>query len=556
MNNDFELEVRREYSAILCQLEALSLWLKGTLEEICYHDDLISDFQVRAKNIESLLDKIRSKRNQGVVINNFEDVLEKIDDLVGSRVIVYVPSGIKQVHDLIMRWDRVNIKNIRLHSYNDDTERSNTIKKIVRDLRDRSKQYKLESNETGYFGVHYTLEPKPVDHFYENSRIRLFNKFELQLRTLTQHAWSEVQHKAIYKNKSHIIDERASMIRFADLAEYIILCDKKLENLYGSAVASPTVEIPMNEKNQLSEKFKGLQNKISSLILRYESNEISTSDFQDESSKILTDYHEDIEALLASLKAKKLSHSDIYAVLELSELYLKSANYSNSYELYKQLNELSTIPGDAKVKLFLRLSETCHNMGNIEEAKENIDELERSFQSENYQRTTESHILYTAAARLSWRLKLYDLAIKFGESSLQNTASVLPKLKYLLNLVYYYLDKWEKSDNEDQSLLGQVIDITTLKINEVNEILIREDMPMNANMYDSLAWYYYHLAFYNFVNGQREESIDAIHNAQKHNDGCILRWAGYEQDNEKIIRPTWTEHTQKIRALSKEIQSN
>ena len=99
MNNKLELAIRTGYSSILPNLEALSLWVSNTLSELCFHDELIFDFTIRTKTVESLLKKVDGLINrEGAKIHNFDDVRDVVNDFVGSRIMVYTPKILLGVH--------------------------------------------------------------------------------------------------------------------------------------------------------------------------------------------------------------------------------------------------------------------------------------------------------------------------------------------------------------------------------------------------------------------------------------------------------------------------
>ena len=117
-NTDLELEIRRKYSEAAPALESSALWANNNLSELTAHDELIYHFSVRIKTIEKLLKKI-SKLNKNGSINNFEDVVEKVNDIIGARIIVYIPSELLILHSLLISCQRIDIKRVIIHCHVD-----------------------------------------------------------------------------------------------------------------------------------------------------------------------------------------------------------------------------------------------------------------------------------------------------------------------------------------------------------------------------------------------------------------------------------------------------
>jgi putative GTP pyrophosphokinase len=164
-------ELRREYESryedILRPLaQTLTLQLQDHLRDI----EQIDRISARAKNPERFVSKALKDKVNGE--NKYPRPLEQIQDLVGARVIVFY----KQDVDIV----------------------SAAIEKYYRPIERRDLIPESES-EFGYVGKHYILAC-PEDLFgddVDRSRCPLF--FELQIKTLFQHAWSEAAHDLSYK---------------------------------------------------------------------------------------------------------------------------------------------------------------------------------------------------------------------------------------------------------------------------------------------------------------------------------------------------------------------
>lgn len=121
----------------------------------------------RTKDRQSILDKIERK--------NYKKPKEQLTDLSGIRVIVNFESDIKKVSELIDKAFKVDTTN----SLNQDE--------------------KLSVNQTGYRSVHFVCDlgskRSALPEFENLSDL----KFEIQVRTVLQHAWAELAHDSNYK---------------------------------------------------------------------------------------------------------------------------------------------------------------------------------------------------------------------------------------------------------------------------------------------------------------------------------------------------------------------
>ncbi len=110
---------------------------------------------------------------------------EQIQDLVGARIIVFYKQDVDVINETILR-------------YYTPIE--------VREL------IPERENEFGYFGKHFILAV-PEDLFDDNSdRKRSPAFFELQVKTLFQHAWSEAGHDLAYKPSAELTRLQKRMV--------------------------------------------------------------------------------------------------------------------------------------------------------------------------------------------------------------------------------------------------------------------------------------------------------------------------------------------------------
>ena len=133
---------------------------------IAGHDIPIHDIDGRVKGIDSLLKKFNEKGYESI---------DKITDIVGTRIITLIPKDVDKICDLIKE--------------NFEVDEGNSS--------DKSKE--LKENETGYQSVHYIVKLNPSRYNLLEWSAYKDRIVEIQIRTLLQHAWATMSHDSYYK---------------------------------------------------------------------------------------------------------------------------------------------------------------------------------------------------------------------------------------------------------------------------------------------------------------------------------------------------------------------
>lgn len=140
---------------------------------------------VRAKSPLRFLSKARKLNAAGKL--KYEHPFDQIQDLIGARVIVFYLDDVEAVSVAIDKYYR---------------------RVELRDLIPES------PSEFGYVGKHYILA-FPEDLFEDDAdRSRTPDFFELQIKTLFQHAWSEAEHDLGYKPEEPLTPLQRRQIAF------------------------------------------------------------------------------------------------------------------------------------------------------------------------------------------------------------------------------------------------------------------------------------------------------------------------------------------------------
>lgn len=144
--------------------------LEAFLKDLLSDHPRIDRITTRPKSIDRFMGKSRAITREGTP--KYEEPLHQIQDQVGARIITF---------------------------YKDDVEHiSNEVQRYFHAI--ESKEMLPENDwEFGYFGNHHVLAfpPDLIDPAYDQANVPFC--FELQIKTLFQHAWSEANHDLGYK---------------------------------------------------------------------------------------------------------------------------------------------------------------------------------------------------------------------------------------------------------------------------------------------------------------------------------------------------------------------
>ena len=150
-------------------LHPLAEKVEALLKDHFNGEPRIDRIVARAKSVESFIKKA-AKNMHGKC--KYDDPLNQIQDQVGARIVTYYLDDIKNVEDIVLRYFRP----VELITVVPDSEW-----------------------EFGYFGKHFVLFV-PEDLLDVPPSTQTCPRFfELQIKTLFQHAWAEANHDLGYK---------------------------------------------------------------------------------------------------------------------------------------------------------------------------------------------------------------------------------------------------------------------------------------------------------------------------------------------------------------------
>ena len=195
---DLETEYRKRFSQVLTPLASA---LEGHLQECLSGEPRIDRIVARAKSVDRFLSKAQ-KSEDGTP--KYTDPLRQIQDQIGARIITFYLSDVDRVSAVIKRYFR----SIESRTLVPDSE------------------WKF-----GYFGRHNILliPTDLISSAINKADVPEF--FELQIKTLFQHAWSEANHDLGYKPSCQPLSADAERyLAFASAQAWG--ADKMFDNLF------------------------------------------------------------------------------------------------------------------------------------------------------------------------------------------------------------------------------------------------------------------------------------------------------------------------------------
>lgn len=168
--------------------------VKETINEL-YGLDIINSITKRIKTTDSIIKKMKEKNYK----LNYKNLIEKVNDIAGIRIICPVKDNIYTLIDIIHRIPNIKVIN--------------------------TKDYITKPKKSGYSGYHMIIET-PVEINGESIPI----KVEIQIRTMAMDFWATNEHKIKYKtNKKLSIIDSKKLVIYAKLLNNI---DNKISKIF------------------------------------------------------------------------------------------------------------------------------------------------------------------------------------------------------------------------------------------------------------------------------------------------------------------------------------
>lgn len=318
--------------------------------------DLLDSKNLIVHNITSRVKEKNSLEKKLFLKEKYTN-LNEITDIVGIRIITFFEDEVDLVAKLI--------------STEFEIDEPNSIDKRV-----------IEYDKFGYSSLHYVVSiNKQRCKLLEYETFKSF-KFEIQIRSILQHAWAEIEHDIGYKSKSNIPDVvKRNFSRVAALLETSDLEFTKL-------------------RVRLLEYEKDVKEEISTNPVQVDLNDISLVSFS-ETNKII----DEIDSIIAKnsntrlLKTKKIDTSDIsklqyFGIRNIEQLSRILEDRKNDIIEFARefLGEQSE---GGSVSRGISLFYLSYVYAAEQKSKEDIQEYVRTFFKQNNQSTLTDEIITT-----------------------------------------------------------------------------------------------------------------------------------------------------------------
>ena len=176
----------------------LAVKVESIIKDILSRKDIFyHSLESRVKEIDSFKEKAKKDK--------YDDPINEITDLTGIRVIAYFEKDIYKICDIVKELFKID--------YSNSEDKS--------DL--------LEADKMGYKSVHYIATfTNERTNSYDFEKFKDLN-FEIQIRSILQHAWAEIEHDKNYKFKENLPQHLQR--RFYSLAGMLEMADREFNSL-------------------------------------------------------------------------------------------------------------------------------------------------------------------------------------------------------------------------------------------------------------------------------------------------------------------------------------
>ncbi len=164
----------------------------------------IHSIEARAKAVDSFQKKVAKPSESDPSVPKYRDPLHEITDLTGVRVITFLPRTVDEVCECVAQ------------------------EFTVLERTDKSAEL-LDAGKLGYQSIHFLVQMHPDRVRLAEYRQHQGRTFEIQVRTLLQHAWAEMEHDIQYKSASVI--PGAIRKKFIALAGMLEIADREFQSL-------------------------------------------------------------------------------------------------------------------------------------------------------------------------------------------------------------------------------------------------------------------------------------------------------------------------------------
>ncbi len=196
--SEIEVDYRQRFEKLL---RPLATRLEAHLRDLLKGSARVDRIAARAKSVDRFVAKANKMENGK---RKYREPLVQIQDQIGARIIVFYLRDVGTIAEQV----NAHLRKIESQAVVPDTE-----------------------SEFGYFGRHFILF-LPTDLFDDSLPQALCPQFfELQIKTLFQHAWAEANHDLAYKPSGELTADHKRKIAFTAAQSWG--ADRIFDDLYG-----------------------------------------------------------------------------------------------------------------------------------------------------------------------------------------------------------------------------------------------------------------------------------------------------------------------------------
>ncbi|WP_456406475.1 GTP pyrophosphokinase [Caldithrix abyssi] len=190
------------------------------------HNISFLQIETRVKSLPSFLDKVYRVLSAG------KEFSYNCTDLVGIRLITYYLEDVYQIGELIEQTFKVHYKNLEYDSLN------------------------RSPDQFGYSSLHFKVSLSPEYNYPLDVQKFKNNVFEIQIRTVAQHAWATIDHKLRYKTTEKI--PKLILRQIFQLSALFELADIQFSNIKKQLEAQASDDLKRYQAGDLSAKINAL----------------------------------------------------------------------------------------------------------------------------------------------------------------------------------------------------------------------------------------------------------------------------------------------------------
>lgn len=443
----------------------------------------------RVKSTDSIYLKTKRKSNKS---------LDEFTDIGGLRILCMFEQSLGPVHNFLIK--TLHDKSFKLREFNVFNWHDNSFTEALKTEVDKFYQEyesELEGRQGKYKSIHYVVSRQIGDN---NCQI------EIQLRTLIQDVWAELEHALVYKQPSvhpHVKRSFDLLARDLETSDLLItylkdVCEKERLAEQISLKRTGPYRIFWYEKDIVPEVFTA-NSAIKPLFERYE-----TAASANRGSALSRDFTKTLDELYSEIQTK-LQVSDVgnwkvkyWLDMEKAFLCFCKGDYSGAISIYERIIKRGT----EQYVPYFRLGEIRFFLGEIEKALVAFDKCEEllsrsgggSFQADSYRLKVKLANIYWLMGEDYCNIALLEIeqAEQFFNEHYNNTAffSKADELSLKNNLCWYSLEAYIVSQKRTPSQSNDTYDAALRRFMALEGCL--DEPEVSSHAFDTASWFCYH----------------------------------------------------------------